>query len=190
MGKDIVKLGFEGIRQGGFFWSSLYSNKIYPKIIEHQCCCYVNTMHELSTRELYFKIYYTINKFMNEMLLPQVLALLERDLDLEEAIPHSNNFALLREWLSGLISHLLERDLNYLLLLLYRLDISEHKAMLALSNQTDLSPPLALADMVIERELQKIQTRLQYSRVSDAGFSDDSEYGKNDNDDAIIADRW
>ncbi len=65
-----------------------------------------------------------------------------------------------RKWLANVIARLMHEDMERLLWILYRLDISEKKAIEALS--LSAAPDLALADLVIERKLQKIQTRKQY----------------------------
>lgn len=65
-----------------------------------------------------------------------------------------------RNWLANVIARLMHEDMERLLWILYRLDISEKKAVDALS--LSIAPDLALADLVIERELQKIETRREY----------------------------
>ncbi len=66
----------------------------------------------------------------------------------------------LRERLAHAIARLIQTDMERLLWILYRLDVSEEKAITALSLSE--MPDFALADLVIERELQKIKTRQQY----------------------------
>ncbi|OWY22834.1 hypothetical protein C7N43_23590 [Sphingobacteriales bacterium UPWRP_1] len=96
--------------------------------------------------------------------LPETIELVGKDLALPDAPPEkqSNTSEAFRNWLAGVIAWKIENDLEAFLQALYRLDIPEKKAMLALSNQTELPPPLALADLIIEREMQKIKTRRWY----------------------------
>lgn len=68
----------------------------------------------------------------------------------------------LREWLAHAIEQMLARNPERLVQLFYRLDVKESKFQKAFLNQTELAPPLALADLVIEREMQKVHTRAWY----------------------------
>ncbi|OWY19758.1 hypothetical protein B6N25_13220 [Sphingobacteriales bacterium TSM_CSS] len=97
-------------------------------------------------------------------LLPQTIELVGKDLALPNAPPDTqkSDSEAFRSWLAGVIAWKIEHELETFLQALYRLDISEKKAMLALSNQTELPAPLALADLIIEREVQKIKTRQWY----------------------------
>lgn len=70
----------------------------------------------------------------------------------------------IREKLAGMITYLMEHHFERLCQAMYRLDVSEskfHKVM----NEVPLPEiPLALADLVIEREMQKIRTRWLHKR--------------------------
>ena len=67
-------------------------------------------------------------------------------------------FNELQEALAAAILNLLQRDLNRLMQILYRVDVSETRV-----NQAFQSPfseiPLLLADLLIERQLQKLLIR-------------------------------
>ncbi len=63
------------------------------------------------------------------------------------------------QWLAGEIQALLDHDFEKLLNMLYRIDVSEQKAGRALSADV---PAIRLAELVIERELQKVATRKKY----------------------------
>lgn len=69
------------------------------------------------------------------------------------------NLEKLRQWLAREITILMDRDFQRLLNILYRIDVSEQKTSLAL-NEAD--PAYALAGLIIERELQKVETRKKY----------------------------
>lgn len=95
--------------------------------------------------------------------------LISKDLQLEgddeligvEDIPDINNF---HKKLSILIAYLMENDMHRLLNAMYRLDVSEarfHEAMQRLSKEEVASH---IADLVLERELQKVKTRLHYKK--------------------------
>lgn len=68
---------------------------------------------------------------------------------------------LFREQLAAYINVLIERDFEQLVNLLYRLDISENKLRSLLSFAADAG--VLIADLIIERQLQKIKSRKQFS---------------------------
>lgn len=123
---------------------------------------------------------------MDINLLPETLALVGKDLNLteDELRKTHENTEQFRIWLANQISYKMETDMEALLQAMYRLDISETKAMQALTNQTEQPPALALADLVIEREIQKINTRRWYKsqQTNQDNLSADTE--------DIIADSW
>lgn len=95
--------------------------------------------------------------------------LLSKDLQLEEEealitgeeAPDLNFF---HQKLSELISYLLENDMHRLLNAMYRLDVSEakfHEAMQAESKEKAVS---SIADLILEREMQKVKTRQHYKK--------------------------
>lgn len=68
---------------------------------------------------------------------------------------------LFREQLAAYINALIASDFEKLVNLLYRLDVSEKKLRSLLSSATDAG--LLIADLIIERQLQKLQTRKQFN---------------------------
>ncbi len=66
--------------------------------------------------------------------------------------------------LSVLISHLLEHDMHRLLNAMYRLDVSEHKFHDAMQSDSKADAAFRIADLIIEREMQKVKTRLHYKK--------------------------
>lgn len=95
--------------------------------------------------------------------------LLSKDLQLdeEEALlsgEEAPDLNVFHQKLSVLISYLLEHDMHRLLNALYRLDVSEakfHDAMQAESKEEAISQ---IANLIIEREMQKVKTRLHYKK--------------------------
>jgi hypothetical protein len=70
------------------------------------------------------------------------------------------------EALAAYIHQLINHDFSRLVQLLYRMDISEKKLKQTLAtSQSDAG--LLIANMMIERELQKIQSRKQFKNHSD-----------------------
>jgi hypothetical protein len=100
--------------------------------------------------------------------LNQTVALIRKDLLLEaEDLPATiNSLEKLREELKKVVSYLMDKDLNRLLNALYRIDVSEAKVKLVLSKEAPDQLSGALTDLIIARELQKIETRRKYSSNS------------------------
>jgi hypothetical protein len=57
------------------------------------------------------------------------------------------------------IAHLIERDFNRLVNILYRMDVSEEKIRIALSAAPGRDAAELIADLVLERQSEKIRTR-------------------------------
>ena len=94
-------------------------------------------------------------------------SLLQRNFGLEGNIDFEDNESTndrLKKMLIRRLDELLAHDFNALLNALYRMDVSEHKVkqVLTLSDQEDLSEDLA--EMIIERVLQKAATRLAHAK--------------------------
>ncbi len=70
----------------------------------------------------------------------------------------------LRRALKSIILDLLLNDFQKLTLLLYRHDVPERKAALAFNEPDNERKAEHLADLVIQRELQKVATRRAYRR--------------------------
>jgi hypothetical protein len=70
-----------------------------------------------------------------------------------------SNFDKLKEWLAHEIQLLIDHDFHNFLNMLYRIDVDEQKAKEAFAND---NPYLKLAELVIDRELQKVESRKKY----------------------------
>lgn len=80
----------------------------------------------------------------------------------------------LRILLAEKFNELIKKDFNGLIQLLYRIDISEEKLKQTLKENKGKNSGELLAEMTIERQLQKIQSRQQYKR--DENISDDEKW--------------
>lgn len=95
--------------------------------------------------------------------------LISKDLQLDdddeliggEDIPDINNF---HKKLSILIAYLMENDMHRLLNAMYRLDVSEAKFYVAMQSLSKEEVARQVADLIIEREMQKVKTRLHYKK--------------------------
>ena len=65
--------------------------------------------------------------------------------------------------LTAQVEYMLDRKLDYLLSLLYRLDVEEYKIKAALDNKTMGSPAEVLARLIIDRQKQRNKTKSEYS---------------------------
>ena len=70
----------------------------------------------------------------------------------------------IREQLAYVIAHLMEENFERLCQAMYRLDVSEARFGEVLKHSPVEDIPYAIADLVIEREMQKVRTRMIYRR--------------------------
>ena len=71
---------------------------------------------------------------------------------------------MIREKLAVLIAHLMETNFEKLCQAMYRLDVSESRFDQVMHEKPVEEIPYAVADLVIEREMQKVKTRMMYKR--------------------------
>ena len=94
--------------------------------------------------------------------------LLNKDLQLDddEALIKDEyiDLSTLHEKLSLLVAYLMENDMHRLLNAMYRLDVSEIKFHDAMQSDSKQEAAIRIADLIIEREMQKVKTRLQYRK--------------------------
>jgi hypothetical protein len=73
-----------------------------------------------------------------------------------------------RQKLAEYINVLINNDFNKLILILYRLDISEKKLKQLLATSPGYNAGNLIATMIIERQLEKIKSRSQYRQPDDS----------------------
>lgn len=86
--------------------------------------------------------------------------ILSQQFSLEE--PADFSFEKLRNLLAERIDFLLKSDPEKLFSILYRIDISEAKSKEALESAGN--PAEVMADLIVERQLQKVKTRMEFGR--------------------------
>lgn len=93
----------------------------------------------------------------------QCLKLVQKDFNLPEAPDlEEDPFLTLRAYLTNVVSQLLTEDFNGLLSRFYRIDLSEEKVNEVLHGpSTNVAE--GLADLILEREKEKVITRTRYS---------------------------
>lgn len=98
----------------------------------------------------------------------QLASLINKDLGNHEEgmmIPVSSlDRNLIREKLAIIISHMMQDNFEKLCQAMYRLDVSEAKFDQVMNEKTPKEIPFAVADLVIEREMQKVRTRMMHKR--------------------------
>lgn len=88
--------------------------------------------------------------------------LISRDFEVMETEDDTITEAELLRVLSNRVAYMIERELELLLSLLYRLDVEEAKVQMALSPLSSEAPNIAIARLVIERQKQRAFTKLHY----------------------------
>lgn len=88
--------------------------------------------------------------------------MLEKQLDVNYTEKHLVSREALIAWLSAHIVYMLQHEMEKLLQLLYRIDVNEKKvkAAFAQSNPGMIAP--AIAELILDRELQKAQSRFAH----------------------------
>lgn len=98
----------------------------------------------------------------------QLAGLINKDLGgPEEGLVIATGIAdrnIIREKLAILVAHLMENNFEKLCQAMYRLDVSEAKFDQVMNEKPIEEIPYSIADLVIEREMQKVRTRIMHKR--------------------------
>ena len=73
----------------------------------------------------------------------------------------------LRQVLAAYLNELINHDFEKLISLLYRIDVDEQKMRLLLVQQQNENAAVLIADLIIERQLQKTESRKQSAHSKD-----------------------
>lgn len=82
-----------------------------------------------------------------------------------------NTIDELRKYLSEKLSALMIKNFDEVLKILYRIDINENNVQKVIHSKNEYKANL-LADLIIERQMQKIKTRQKYKSSNDLGLLD------------------
>lgn len=93
------------------------------------------------------------------------LSITEKIIDITSSIQPAS-FDKIRLKLISLINELINKDFDALVRLLYRIDVSEKKIRVVLDQNMETDSASILADLIIERQLQKIESRKHFSNRS------------------------
>ncbi len=103
----------------------------------------------------------------------ELILILNNELALE--MPEKISFEELRENLSHHINSLIQTNFQKLVVLLYRIDVSESKLKTLLLENTDAHAGAIIADLIIERQLQKLKSRQEF-RNQDKNIPDEEKW--------------
>jgi len=95
----------------------------------------------------------------------ELIIALNTDLQIELATKIS--FEEIKEKLAAYINHLINHDFQQLVMILYRVDVNERKLMALLKENQNEHAGRIIAELIIERQLQKIKTRKEHSKKQD-----------------------
>lgn len=105
---------------------------------------------------------------MDKKQLDIATSLVKRDFELDTISEGEISEEELLQALANQVAYMLEYRLEFLLSLMYRLDVPEHKVQMALSPLGTEAPNIALARLVMERQKQRAYTKMHY-RPEDLG---------------------
>jgi hypothetical protein len=96
-----------------------------------------------------------------------ITKIIEKDFTLQDSnslIPSIDVSSLeeFKEYLTEKVAHLLDNNYDELINTLYRIDVNESKLSELFSGKNRENIPEAIADLIIERQLQKIRFRQKY----------------------------
>lgn len=77
------------------------------------------------------------------------------------------SFEQLRGQLQAAVSQMIAGNFQHLVHVLYRIDVNERKLKYLLQENVGEDAAVIIADLIIERQLEKIQSRRQFSQPDD-----------------------
>jgi hypothetical protein len=104
----------------------------------------------------------------------QLIDSLKKDLQIDFATKIS--FEKIKEKLVEHIDHLINNNFEELILVLYRVDVSEAKLKILLKENSGANAANTIAELIIERQLQKIKTREQFKSAGEKENSDEEKW--------------
>ncbi len=104
---------------------------------------------------LFFRYFYNMNADVAEL-----QELLNRDLP--APLPVATSAEALRRLLADYINGLINTNFEQLVYILYRVDVDEHRLKKLLAEHPQEDTGLLVADLLLERQVQKIKTREQF----------------------------
>jgi hypothetical protein len=106
---------------------------------------------------------------VNKELIPEI------NQSLELSLPETISLEELKQKLSLYVNHLINHDFEKLVFYLYRIDVNEAKMKQLLEQREGEDAPGLIADLIIERQLQKIKSRQQF-RQRDSNIDENEKW--------------
>ena len=103
---------------------------------------------------------------------PELIQQVNKELAI--ALPEKISMTELQSQLATHINYLILHHFEQLVSLLYRIDVSEAKIKSLLQNQAGENAGNLIAVLIIERQLQKIKTRKQFSKKNDEFYDEET----------------
>ena len=104
----------------------------------------------------------------DEQVQQEIIQLISEDLSTQTSL------TVFKEKLAACINDLINHDFEKLIHVLYRLDVSQKKLKSTLVSSSS-NAGMLIAEMIIERQVQKIKTREQF-RQQNSNFSDEEKW--------------
>ena len=95
----------------------------------------------------------------------ELIAIINQEMNLD--LPGQTAFDDLRLQLQEAITHILATDFERLINILYRVDVNERKLKYLLQENVGADAAVIIADLIIERQMEKIKSRKEYTRLDD-----------------------
>ena len=102
---------------------------------------------------------------MEKKIIAETTALVARDFEIEIKDEKTISEEELLEVLSQQVAYMLDHRLDFLLSLMYRLDVYEEKINQALSPGSPIPPHLGLAHLILERQKLRVQIKNRYGKT-------------------------
>lgn len=102
--------------------------------------------------------------------LAETQAMVARDFELE-----APDFLTEEELLAALTEHvayMMERQMEYLLSALYRMDVAEQRVNAALRPDAPVPPARGIAQLIIDRQRERVRTKRTYRQSQDRDWFD------------------
>ena len=103
----------------------------------------------------------------------ELIVQINKELAIE--LPEKISLEELQQKLSNHINQLIQNNFEQLISLLYRIDVNESKIKSLLQMQADTNAGNIIANLIIERQLQKIKSREQF-KPTDDNFTEEEKW--------------
>ena len=100
-----------------------------------------------------------------------LISIINSEMDL--SLPPDTAFNEMRLKLQSAIDSMISNDFQRLVGILYRVDVNERKLKYLLQENVGEDAAVIIADLIIERQLEKIKTRQQYKQQNDAASDEE-----------------